>query len=660
MNFNMTSFKIQLGFVIKPDAGKAYVTRNVPTGDISLPGIVAIFTNLGAEVVDKTHLRFTLTSANYPELVDKGVLASGETLTINITKTKDLPLGLGLGNDFEVKPDGSDIIKVENVTLDKTTHTLTQGEAATFKLNATVSPDIATNKGVNFTSSDESVATVDDNGLVTIKGHGTAIITVTTKDGGKTATCALTVNPAPVTDLEIAPLTKELTLGEAATESFTITATVKPSYAANKAVTFVSNNTSVATVDANGLVTAVSAGTAIITVTSKDNAALSQTSTVTVKAAPITFIDVISIALDHNGQTYAVIEKGETLTLNQTVLPADATNKTLTYVSSATSVATVDANGVITAVGTGTATITATSNNGKTASFDVTVEVSATGIAFLRAETGVPLGGKSTIGALLDGTGVTLTSVKYSTSDTVYITVNETTGEVTGNALTASTPATVTAKYTKADGTELTASYTLNVFTPVDFSNPKSLEGTYDIVDFSTESSALWGAIKVNVGTTKYPGTVKRMIGELSVKVDAVNQTITMISKIQMDSPTLNDQADVGAIKPKEQQFAYSEYKIYNYGSDLATNGKFGDTGSRQQGIVSMNGTKLQISQKFKESIADVNVLTIMTKKTDTPPLLDKTTLYWSKNLDGTNANAITLNLGTKPAVEPHLQLGVF
>ena len=88
-------------------------------------------------------------------------------------------------------------VDVTGVSLNKTTTTLTVGDTET--LTATVSPNDATDKSVTWSSDDTSVATVDPNGLVTAVGAGTANITVTTTDGSKTASCAVTVNAAIVT-----------------------------------------------------------------------------------------------------------------------------------------------------------------------------------------------------------------------------------------------------------------------------------------------------------------------------------------------------------------------------------------------------------------------------------------------------------------------------
>ena len=155
-------------------------------------------------------------------------------------------------------------IGVEGVYLNTTSVELTEGDQTT--LTATVNPSNATNKNVTWTSSDASVATVS-NGKVTAVKAGTATITVKTEDGGKTATCAVTVNAKvyPVTGVTLDKTTATMTEGD----ELTLTATVNPSNATNKNVTWTTSDSKVATVS-NGKVTAVKAGTAIITVKTVD------------------------------------------------------------------------------------------------------------------------------------------------------------------------------------------------------------------------------------------------------------------------------------------------------------------------------------------------------------------------------------------------------
>ena len=249
------------------------------------------------------------------------------------------------------------VVAVESVTLDKSSLELTEGETAT--LTATVKPDNATNKTVTWSSSNASIATVDQNGKVTAVAEGTA--TITAKAGEKTATCTVAVkkNVVAVESITLDKSSLELTEGETAT----LTATVKPDNATNKTVTWSSDKTSVATVDANGKVTAVAEGTATITAKAGDKTA---TCSVTVKK---NVIAVESVTLDI---TSTILNTGETLTLTATVKPDNATDKTVTWSSSNSSVATVDANGKVTAVAQGTAIVTAKAGD-KTATCTVIV-----------------------------------------------------------------------------------------------------------------------------------------------------------------------------------------------------------------------------------------------------------------------------------------------
>ena len=158
-------------------------------------------------------------------------------------------------------------IPVTGVTLNKSIDTLNSG--GTLQLAAAVAPINADNKAVTWKSSDSSIVTVDDKGLVTANKTGkvgSANVTVTTVDGSKTATCKVTVNSVSVTGITLN--CTQTTVNKGGT--VTITATVAPSNATNKKVTWKSDNAAVATVSSNGVVTAVKSGTANITVTTGD------------------------------------------------------------------------------------------------------------------------------------------------------------------------------------------------------------------------------------------------------------------------------------------------------------------------------------------------------------------------------------------------------
>lgn len=155
-------------------------------------------------------------------------------------------------------------VDVTGVTLNKTATTLFVGETET--LTATIAPADATNKNVVWTSSDDAVASVDEDGVVTANAVGTATITATSEENeGIKATCTVTVNPVVVTGVTLNKTSTSIMFGS--TE--TLTATVAPANATNKNVTWTSSNTSVATVS-EGVITPVSVGTTTITVTTED------------------------------------------------------------------------------------------------------------------------------------------------------------------------------------------------------------------------------------------------------------------------------------------------------------------------------------------------------------------------------------------------------
>ncbi|MCI6861675.1 MAG: Ig-like domain-containing protein, partial [Prevotella sp.] len=260
-------------------------------------------------------------------------------------------------------------IEVTSVSLNKATLEMVEGD--TENLTATVMPANATEQGVTWTSSNGNVATVDAQGKVTAVAEGTAIITVTSVNG-KTAQCNVVVakKPNPVTSITLNKTTLNITEGD----SETLTVTYAPDDADDRSVTWTSSNGNVATVDAQGKVTAVAEGTAIITATSVNGKTAQCAVVVSKKANPVT-----AIALN---KTTLRLTEGENETLSVTYTPADADGRSVTWTTSNGNVATVDAQGKVTAVAEGTAIITATSVNGKTAQCVVIVEKDTENISF--------------------------------------------------------------------------------------------------------------------------------------------------------------------------------------------------------------------------------------------------------------------------------------
>lgn len=193
------------------------------------------------------------------------------------------------------KPD----LSVKGVALNAYSLSLNVGE--TSNLTASVNPADATNKAVTWSSSDASVASVDNSGKVTALKDGTATITATSADTGVQANCKVTVtDPSKVKGMTIK--TKTLALSE--NQSKALEVEIQPETAANKKVSWKSSDASVATVSDDGVVKGIALGSADITATS-DDGGFTATCKVTVKAADIyAFSTSGDPRTSINGQTY--------------------------------------------------------------------------------------------------------------------------------------------------------------------------------------------------------------------------------------------------------------------------------------------------------------------------------------------------------------------
>ena len=236
-------------------------------------------------------------------------------------------------------------------------------EAAESSATAETAADSKTT--LEWSSSDESVALVDETGSVTAVAAGEATITATVKDTELSAACAVTVK---VTANELTvPDVLEIKLND--TETGALNAVYAPEDATNASVRYASDNEEIATVDEAGKVTAHTPGECNITSTLLQDGAEIAVKTTHVKA----LYAVESITLD---KTEGILNAGNTVTITATVTPEEATNPAVTWSSSDESVATVDETGKVTAVAAGNATITATSEDDSSVSagYELTVQ----------------------------------------------------------------------------------------------------------------------------------------------------------------------------------------------------------------------------------------------------------------------------------------------
>lgn len=277
---------------------------------------------------------------------------------------------------------------VNSVKLNKNTLELTVGETET--LTVTVDPTTAADKLVWKCDPVGVVQLVD--GKVTALAAGTATITVSDPTGAKSDSCAVTVY-ATATEITLDKTAVDMYVGD----EQTIVATVVPQ--GTKSATFASSDETIATVDNNGKVVAIKAGSATITAT-VDKITAQCTVTVYNKATAIA-LDIQSIDM----------YSGETHTLVVTATPSEGIRQ-VSFATLDEKVATVDENGVITAVGAGSTTITATLD-------DVTASVTVTVIkvAFEQQNYSLALNAEQQLVLTFDPTSATETNVNYVSSN---------------------------------------------------------------------------------------------------------------------------------------------------------------------------------------------------------------------------------------------------
>jgi uncharacterized protein YjdB len=241
-----------------------------------------------------------------------------------------------------------DKVAVTGITLDKKTLSITDGDYS--KLTASLIPSNSTNQNVSWSTSDSSVATVDQGGIVHAVKPGKTVITVKSEDGGYTASCDVDVSALVMKSITLNPPVVTTVPGS----TLTIQASIDPSNATDKTVLWKSSDPSVATVG-NGVVNALTVGSAVITASNSDGT-VKATCAVTVNSVTVTSIDISESSVN--------MYVGDTHTLSASILPADATDPTITWTSSDPTVASVSSSGKITALKKGAVSITAKANGG--------------------------------------------------------------------------------------------------------------------------------------------------------------------------------------------------------------------------------------------------------------------------------------------------------
>lgn len=333
----------------------------------------------------------------------------------DLTKKKSVNIRVSKANTKK------NTVPVDSIALDKKTMDLQIGDTGILK--GVITPENATDKTITWISKNPSIAEVSQLGVVSAKTTGTTTIFAIT-DSASTS-CVVTVKPTnptdplypvnpgnsgdpelpvvvPVTNVTLDSTDLEITVGE----KRTLKASVLPDNATDKSVTWNSNNLAVATVSESGEITAVSVGTAVITVKAGDKTA---ECTVTVNPIAVTAITLSSNSLG--------LKIGESQTLTATVTPDNAMDKTVTWTSDNTAVATVSESGEINAVSVGTANITARAGE-KTASCTITVNpIAVTAITLSQNSLALKVSESQTLTAAVTPDNATDKTVTWTSSD---------------------------------------------------------------------------------------------------------------------------------------------------------------------------------------------------------------------------------------------------
>ena len=297
---------------------------------------------------------------SYFAIDDNSTQNNTETTTIPVTETSSTVTTESVTESSTVesstvptttKPIVKPVVKVKRIKLNKSIVNLAKkGKTCTVK--ATVYPNNAYNKSVNWTSNNKKVATVDKNGKIkATTNKGTTYVNAIAKDGSKIRTRVLVVVGEKVKKITLNKTSVTLNRG-AKNRTFQLKKAIKNKNATYKGVSWYSSNKNVATVNSTGKVTIKHRGKVVITVKAKDGSNKSAKCKVTVRQ--------LVTKLSYNKKTQkAEVYKNKTIKFSVTVVPSNANNKDLTYSSSNKKVATVNSKGVVKGIKAGTVTITA-------------------------------------------------------------------------------------------------------------------------------------------------------------------------------------------------------------------------------------------------------------------------------------------------------------
>ncbi len=370
-----------------------------------------------------------------------------EEIKVEIEETDKVNDG---GDNYESDEYMSDV-NVISITMNTSKLSLKSGQES--QLRVTIQPSNATNKGVTWKSTNESVAIVDKNGKVTAKGEGECIIYATSLDGSKSTFSTVTVEnkDIPINSLSFSNQNSTMHVGE----KLTLVPKVNPSNATNQKLIWASSNSDVAVVDSNGIVTAKKVG--IVEITVESNNHKKAKIKITIEEASNKTIYMESIQLNY---TSSSLELGSSYSLKPTYQPQNVTNSNLVFKSSKEEIITITADGVMRAKKPGFSIITVSSQDGKASAsiliFVPSTPIVAENIVFSNGAKQIEIGASYSISYSLIPINANTNKMEWTSSNPSVATVDRN-GKVTGKK---SGTTTITASIPK---TEIKASFQVAV-----------------------------------------------------------------------------------------------------------------------------------------------------------------------------------------------------
>lgn len=349
----------RLSVITKPEEVKPLTSIKPDVTELNMIKGNTHTVNLTLDPRDATNANVTWTSLD--EKVAK-VDATGKITAVGVGTTNitiEAALANSDGNKAKATVKVNVREKLQSIAFESKATYINVG--GTKEIAIIYKPDENVNKEVTFKSSDTSIFTVDNKGVIKGVKEGQAVLSCESKELGQSGviTCMVTVTASeiPAKDFSITPAAETIYIGE----TLQLTKKFNPENATNQTVTWNSSDTSIATVNATGTVKAVKEGKAIISAVytdTKDNKPLIRTSAITVAKAPISVTD-----FDVKPDTSNIIIGGK-FTITPVFKPNDATNKNVEYQSLDEGVIKVNEKGEVTGVGAGDAIIQCQAEDG--------------------------------------------------------------------------------------------------------------------------------------------------------------------------------------------------------------------------------------------------------------------------------------------------------